>query len=74
MAASERVDIGFIGGQVLSAKLDADALKALGNALQSGAGWHEIASADERITIDAGKVAYVRVDAGEHSVGFSSGS
>jgi hypothetical protein len=69
--AAERVDIGFIGGQVLSAKLDEDGMKGLRSALDGGGGgWHDLKSEDGQIAVDLGKVAYIRVDAGEHKVGF----
>jgi hypothetical protein len=69
--AAERVDIGFVGGQVLTAKLDEDALKGLRSALDGGgSGWQDLKSEDGQIALDLSKVAYVRVDAGEHRVGF----
>jgi hypothetical protein len=71
--AAERVDIGFVGGQVMTAKLDGDTLKDLRAALDRGAeGWHDLKSEDGQIAVDLAKVAYVRVDAGVHQVGFIS--
>ena len=71
--ATERVDIGFVGGQVLTAKLGEDALKDLRAALDGGAsGWQDLKSDDGQIAVDLAKVAYVRIDAAPHQVGFIS--
>jgi hypothetical protein len=68
--AAQRVDIGFVGGQVLSVRLEEGALKDLRKALQRDSGWYDIDSEDGQVAIDRDKVAYVRLDSGEHRVGF----
>jgi hypothetical protein len=68
--AAQRVDIGFIGGQVLTVRLEEGSLKRLRKSLDDGAGWHDLESEDGEVALDLGKVAYVRLDSGEHRVGF----
>jgi len=70
MAVAQRVDIGFLGGQILSLRLSEPALGALRSALNAGAGWHDLEAEDGQVALDLGKVAYVRLDSGEHRVGF----
>jgi hypothetical protein len=70
MADALRVDIGFLGGQVLSLRLREDAMKDLRSALEGGSGWHDVEAEDGQIALDLGKVAYLRLDSGEHKVGF----
>jgi hypothetical protein len=68
--AAHRVDIGFIGGQVLSVRLDEGALKGVRKALERDMGWHDLETEDGQVALDLAKVAYVRLDSGEHKVGF----
>jgi hypothetical protein len=68
--ATLRVDIGFIGGQVLSLRLDEGSLKKLRKSLDGDTGWHDLEAEDGQVAVDLGKVAYVRLDSGEHRVGF----
>jgi hypothetical protein len=72
--AAQRVDIGFTGGQVLSVRIDEGALKDLRGALDRGSGWHDLASEDGEVALDLAKVAYLRLDSGEHRVGFATES
>jgi hypothetical protein len=71
---AERVDIGFIGGQILSVRLEEAALDDLRRSLQSGSGWQDLDAEDGRVALDLAKVAYVRLDSGQHKVGFISDS
>jgi hypothetical protein len=71
---AERVDIGFIGGQILSLRLEDAALDELRRALQGGSGWQDLEAEDGRVALDLAKVAYVRLDSGQHKVGFISDS
>jgi hypothetical protein len=71
MAATQRVEIGFEGGQVVPVRLDEKSLKALRNALDRG-GWHDLETEDGELSVDLGKVAFLRIDSGEHRVGFAS--
>jgi hypothetical protein len=65
----QKVNIGFAGGPVLSARVAPGGLKGLREAL-AGGGWHELAADDGTIDIDLSKVVYVLVDTEDHRVGF----
>jgi hypothetical protein len=65
----QKVNIGFAGGPVLSARVGSDSLKGLRSAL-AGGGWHELAAEDGTIDIDLSKVVYVLIDTEDHRVGF----
>lgn len=73
MAEAQRVEIGFEGGQVISTRLSEDDLKDLRQRLEQG-GWYDLHTEDGVIAIYLGKVAFVRVDSGEHRVGFGLSS
>ena len=65
----QKVNIGFAGGPVLSARVGSNSLKGLREAL-AGGGWHELTAEDGSIDIDLSKVVYVLVDTEAHRVGF----
>lgn len=64
-----RIEVGFMGNQVITLRLDAKQLSGLRKQL-SGGGWATVATEDGEVDIDLAKVAFVRVSAGAHSVGF----
>jgi hypothetical protein len=64
-----RISVGFLGGQVLSMRVDEKQWKALQEAL-GGDGWQEIESEDGPVRINLGQVAYVSADSNEPHVGF----
>ena len=66
---AQRISIGFQGGQVLAARVAPDDLKALRQALESGA-WHELQTEEGTVALNLGEVVYVNVDSDEHRVGF----
>ena len=70
--SARRAAHGFTGGgQVLSLRLQDDALAALRKALQdSKDGWYEVEATDGAVLVDLSQVAYLRVESGEHRVGF----
>jgi hypothetical protein len=70
--SARRAALGFTGGgQVLSLRLQDDALAALRKALQDRRdGWYEVEATDGAVLVDLGQVAYLRVESGEHRVGF----
>ncbi len=72
MADVQRVEIGFEGGQVIAARLTGEDLKDLRRQLEKG-GWHDVQTDDGMLAVDLGKVAFLRIDSGEHRVGFSHG-
>jgi hypothetical protein len=70
--SARRAAIGFNGsGQVLSLRLSDDQLTALRKALQDGKErWYEVEATDGAVLVDLGQVSYLRVESGEHRVGF----
>jgi len=69
MADAQRVEIGFEGGQVISARLLEEDLKDLRKQLERG-GWYDLHTENGVIALYLGKVAFVRIESGEHRVGF----
>ena len=67
----QRISIGFDGGQALSARVDADELARLRQALGT-VGWHELKGEDGTVALDLGKVVFVQVADDEHRVGFGT--
>lgn len=67
----QKINIGFLGGQVLSARVGADELKKLRDAL-AASGWHDLVADDATVAVDLSKVVYVQVDHEGHRVGFGS--
>jgi hypothetical protein len=70
--SARRAALGFTAsGQVLSLRLSDDALAALRAALQDGKErWFEVEATDGAVLVDLGQVSYLRVESGEHRVGF----
>jgi hypothetical protein len=67
----QKISIGFLGGQALSARVAPEALIKLRTAL-GGEGWHELVADDGTVALDLSKVVYVLVDHEEHRVGFGT--
>jgi len=67
---THRVEIGFEGGQVVSVRLTDNELKDLRRQVEKG-GWHDVTTEDGILAVYVGKVAFLRIDSGEHQVGFS---
>lgn len=72
-AQAQRVEIGFDGGQVVSVRLRDDELKDLRRQVDRG-GWYDVKTEDGVLAVYVGKIAFLRIDSGEHRVGFSLGS
>lgn len=72
MADAQRVEIGFEGGQVISVRITEGDLKDLRKQLEKG-GWHDLHTEDGVVALYLGKVAFLRIESGEHRVGFSLG-
>jgi hypothetical protein len=71
MAEAQRVEIGFEGGQAVSVRLREEVLRDLRSRLEEG-GWFDLDTEDGTLGLDLRKVAFLRIDSGEHKVGFSS--
>jgi len=67
----QKINIGFLGGQVLSARVAPAELSRLRNALGSD-GWHDLTAEDGTVALDLNKIVYVLVDHEEHRVGFGT--
>jgi len=67
----QKISIGFLGGQVLAARVAPGELTKLRNALDA-AGWHDLIAEDGTVAIDLSKVVYVLVDTEGHRVGFGT--
>jgi hypothetical protein len=67
----QKINIGFLGGPVLSARVPPAELTSLRQALGSN-GWHELKADDGTVALDLGKVVYVLVDNEGHQVGFGT--
>ena len=70
MADAQKVEIGFEGGQVIAVRLSDDELKGLRKQVEKG-GWHDVKTEDGVLAVYVGKVAFLRIDSGDHRVGFS---
>jgi hypothetical protein len=70
--SARRAAVGFkSGAQVLSLRLTDAALDSLRTALQqTREGWVEVEATDGAVLVDLAEVAYLRVESGEHRVGF----
>jgi hypothetical protein len=73
MADAQRVEIGFEGGQVISLRLAEQDVQDLRAQLEQG-GWYDLPTEDGTIALYLGKVQFLRVDSGEHRVGFGLGA
>ncbi len=73
MAEAQRVEIGFEGGQVVSTRLGDQDLKDLRARLEQG-GWYDLHTEEGTIALYLGKVQFLRVESGEHRVGFGLGA
>jgi hypothetical protein len=71
--SSQRVNLGFQGGQVLALKMPDKSLDNLLDSLTKG-GWHTIDADDGSVRVDLGQVVYVRTEREEHRVGFGLAS
>ena len=67
----QKINIGFLGGPVLSARVAPGELTRLREALGK-TGWHELSADDGTIALDLEKVVYVLVDTEGHRVGFGT--
>jgi hypothetical protein len=69
VAEAQKVEIGFEGGQVVAVRLKEDELKDLRKQVEKG-GWHDVRTEDGVLAVYLGKVAFLRIDSGDHRVGF----
>jgi hypothetical protein len=67
----QKINIGFLGGQSLAARVNRDELAKLRQALGTQ-GWHDLVAEDGTVAVDLDKIVYVLVDDEEHRVGFGT--
>lgn len=66
---AQKISIGFLGGQVLAARVSPGELTRLRQALGTE-GWHDLTAEDGTVALDLSRIVYVLVDHEEHRVGF----
>jgi hypothetical protein len=72
MAEMKRIEVGFAGGQVMSARVTDEVLRTLREAVRHDHGWHDMEAEDGTVSLDAEKVVFVRTAAAAHTIGFSN--
>jgi hypothetical protein len=68
---AQKINIGFLGGPVLSARVAPAELTRLRGALGSP-GWHDLVAEDGTVALSLDKIVYLLVDHEGHRVGFGS--
>ena len=68
----QRISIGFTGGQVLAARVQAADREALETALGAERGWYKLPCDDATVQLDLAQVVFVRIDSDEPRVGFGA--
>jgi hypothetical protein len=66
-----RVEVGFAGGQAITLRLSQKAYEGLRKDVQRGNGWSEVESADGLVALNLDAIVFLKLDTGEHRVGFS---
>lgn len=67
----QKISIGFVGGQVLSARVGPGELSRLRDAL-GAEGFHDLIAEDGTVALDLRRIVYVLADHEGHRVGFGS--
>jgi hypothetical protein len=65
-----KVDIGFVGGQVLALRLDKAVFDDLRKAVEGDRRFYDLDAGDSNVTLDLSQVVYLRVETEDHRVGF----
>jgi hypothetical protein len=65
-----RVEVGFNGGQTIILRLTQKGYDGFRKDVQRG-GWTEVESADGLVSVNLDSVLFVKLDTGDHRVGFS---
>ena len=68
----KRIEVGFAGGQVMSARVTAGTLKELRDAVERRDGWQDLEAEDGPVSLDVNQVVFVRTAAAPHTIGFSN--
>jgi hypothetical protein len=67
----QKINVGFLGGPVLSARVAPAEVTRLRGALGSQ-GWHDLVAEDATVALALDKIVYLLVDHEGHRVGFGS--
>jgi hypothetical protein len=67
---TRRVEVGFNGGQTIILRLTQKGYDGFRKDVQRG-GWTEVESADGLVSVNLDAVLFVKLDTGDHRVGFS---
>ena len=65
-----KVDVGFVGGQVLALRLDKGVFDDLRKAVEGDRRFYDLDAGDSDVTLDLSQVVYLRVETEDHRVGF----
>jgi hypothetical protein len=65
-----KVDVGFVGGQVLALRLDKAVFDDLRKAVEGDRRFYDLDAGDSNVTLDLSQVVYLRVETEDHRVGF----
>ena len=68
----KRIEVGFAGGQVMSARVTMDTLTDLRAAVERRQGWHDLDAEDGPVSLDTTQVVFLRTAAAAHTIGFSN--
>jgi hypothetical protein len=68
----KRIEVGFAGGQVMSARVTTDTMQDLRAAVERRQGWHDLDAEDGPVSLDTTQVVFLRTAAAPHTVGFSN--
>jgi hypothetical protein len=71
MSDTQRVEIGFAGGQVVSVRLAEEPLADLRRVAEQDSGWYDLETDDGTLALDLAKVVFVRIAGAPHTIGFS---
>jgi stress response protein SCP2 len=66
-----RVEVGFAGGQAITLRLTQKGYESLRKDVQRGGGWTEAESDDGVVSLNLDAIVFMKLDTGEHRVGFS---
>jgi hypothetical protein len=67
----QKINVGFLGGPVLSVRVAPAEVTRLRGALGSQ-GWHDLVAEDATVALALDKIVYLLVDHEGHRVGFGS--
>jgi hypothetical protein len=71
MTETQRVEVGFAGGQVVTVRLKEEHLGELRQAVEREEGWRDLETQDGSLALDLSKVPFERVAGSAQPLGFS---